>query len=152
MEYKLEKYMEQCLVLAEAAFKAGNPPVGALIVMDDQIIGSGIESAKSTGDVTDHAEIMAIRDALRNGHRDKLHQAQLFTTHEPCAMCSYVIRHYRIPEIVYGIPVPFVGGASSSFRILTTNEVPQWGTVPDVKAGVCAEACQALNERFRALR
>ncbi|MBE7169266.1 MAG: nucleoside deaminase [Williamsia sp.] len=149
MQQKFEYYMQQCLALAERALQAGDPPVGALVVFRDQVIGTGIETGKSTGDITNHAEILAIRDAVRNGHQDKLPLSQLFTTHEPCVMCSYVIRHHKIPDIVYGVSVPFVGGATSLFGILTTEQVPKWGAKPTITEGICAAACEALNQRFK---
>ncbi|WP_295121915.1 nucleoside deaminase [uncultured Chitinophaga sp.] len=145
-----EHYMQQCIALAETALQHGDPPVGALIVFDGQVIGTGIESGKSTNDITNHAEILAIKDAIKNGHQEKLHLAQMFTTHEPCLMCSYVIRHHRIPDIIYGVPVAHVGGATSSFGILTTEDVPRWGKKPTITVGIFAEACEVLNERFRA--
>ena len=145
MQKDFQHYMHQCLGLAQIALKAGNPPVGALIVIDGKVIGTGIESGKSTGDITNHAEILAVRDALKNGYTDKLHLAQLYTTHEPCIMCSYLIRHHKIPEIIYGIAVPHVGGFTSKFNVLETEEVPKWGKKPKVMGNVCAEECQDLN-------
>lgn len=150
MQDNFEKYMQQCLSLAEASLQAGDPPVGAVIVFEDNVIGTGMEAGRSTGDVTNHAEIVAIKDAIKNGYGDKLHLSQLFTTHEPCMMCSYVIRHHKIPEIIYGVSVPFVGGATSSFALLSTETVPKWGAKPNITEGVCAAACEALNERFTA--
>jgi tRNA(adenine34) deaminase len=150
MQQQAEKFMQQCLSLAEKALEAGDPPVGAVIVFEDSIIGSGIEAGKSTGDVTNHAEILAIRDVIKNGHQDKLSRSQMYTTHEPCVMCAYVIRHHQIPEIIYGLSVPFVGGASSSFSILTTEEVPKWGAKPAITANMCKDACEALHQKFLA--
>ncbi len=151
MEKNHQYYMQQCLELAKTALAAGDPPVGALIVAHGEIIGTGIESGKSTGDITNHAEIVAIRDAVKNGYADKLPIASLFTTHEPCIMCSYVIRHHRLSEIVYGTSVPFVGGATSKFDILLTHEVPKWGEMPTIISGVCSHECNQLTEAFKKL-
>jgi tRNA(adenine34) deaminase len=150
MQQTVEHYMRQCLSLAEMALQRGDPPVGALIVFDNVIIGTGIEAGKTTNEITNHAEILAIKDAIRNGHQEKLHLSRMFTTHEPCIMCSYVIRHHQIPDIIYAVSVPHVGGASSLFSILTTEAVPKWGRKPNITAGVCAEACEVLNQQFRA--
>lgn len=144
----IENYMHQCLSLAKEALAAGNPPVGALIVFEGNVIGTGIESGKSTGDITNHAEIVAIRTAIKNGHSDKLPLACMYTTHEPCIMCSYMIRHHRISEIVYGTAVPYVGGFTSQFNILTTEDVPKWGNKPKVITGVCLDECNTLNAQF----
>jgi tRNA(adenine34) deaminase len=148
MEQDFAKYIQQCLVLAEIALQNGNPPVGAIIVFEETVIGKGIESGKSTGDITNHAEILAIRDAINNGHLNNLQQAELFTTHEPCIMCSYLIRHYKLPHIIYGTAVPYIGGATSQFKILSTEAVPKWGKKPMITEGICAKECNELTKRY----
>lgn len=149
MQDQHENYMSQCLVLARTALETGNPPVGALIVHEGKVVGKGIESGRSTGDITNHAEILAIRDAIASGYRDILHQASMYTTHEPCIMCSYLIRHHRIPDIVYGAAVPLLGGVTSQFAILSTSDIPKWGNPPRVTGGVCQEECNVLSEAFQ---
>lgn len=148
MQKDFEYYMNQCLDLAKSALKAGNPPVGALIVLDGKIIGTGIESGRSTGDITNHAEILSIKNAIKNGYADKLHLASMYTTHEPCIMCSYMIRHHKIVEIIYGTAVPYVGGFTSKFNILETEDVPKWGNKPKVTGDVCVDKCDELNAQF----
>lgn len=148
MQQDFKKYMHQCLDLAKTALKSGNPPVGALIVIDGEVIGSGIESGKSTGDITNHAEILSIKDAIKNGYAGKLHLAQMYTTHEPCIMCSYMIRHHKIAEIIYGTAVPHVGGFTSKYNVLATEDVPKWGNKPKVFGDMCVEECNELNAQF----
>jgi tRNA(adenine34) deaminase len=150
MKGEYEKYMQCCIDLAEIALTNGDPPVGAIIVYQNRIIGQGAESAKSSGDITNHAEIVAIKDAIINGHKIALADTVLFTTHEPCIMCSYVIRSYEIPKIVFGKSVPFIGGYSSPFKILTTGEVPKWGPLPIVIQNICLEKCIELSDLFLA--
>lgn len=140
--------MRHCLLLAERALKNGNAPVGAVVIFEDRIIGEGIESGKSSNDITNHAESLAIRDVIHKGHLDLLHKSQMITTHEPCIMCSYLIRHHKIPHIVYGTAVPFIGGVTSKFNILTTEDVPKWGKKPMITDGVCANECDKLTVRF----
>lgn len=148
MHDNAETYIRQCLLLAEAALQAGNPPVGALLVLEDGIIGTGTEAGKTTGDITDHAEILAVRDAIKNGYGGQLHRAHMYTTHEPCIMCSYVLRHHKIPAITYGAPVPYIGGHTSRFGVLHTKAVPQWGQRPVITGGVCREECDLLTSRY----
>ncbi|MEN2413313.1 nucleoside deaminase [Flavobacterium mesophilum] len=148
MHKNFQYYMHQCLDLAKTALKAGNPPVGALIVLDEKVIGTGIESGRSTGDITNHAEILAVRDAVKNGYSDKLHLARMYTTHEPCIMCSYMIRHHKISEIIYGTSVPYVGGHTSKYTILLAEDVPKWGNKPKITGDVCVEECDELNAQF----
>jgi len=148
MQEESENYMRKCLDLGTIALEAGNPPVGALIALEGKIIGTGIESGKSTGDITNHAEILAIRSAIENGYLDKLHLATMYTTHEPCIMCSYLIRHHKIAEIIYGTAVPFIGGYTSKLGVLSTQSVPKWGSRPKITGGICLKECIALNEKF----
>lgn len=148
MKEDFQYYMNQCLDLAKTALETGNPPVGALLVLDGKVIGTGIESGKSTGDITNHAEILAIRDALKNGYADQLSLSRMYSTHEPCIMCSYMIRHHKIHEIVYGSDVPVLGGLTSKFNILETEDVPKWGNKPQITAGICLDECNALTTQF----
>ena len=145
MEESHKKYILQCIELAKIALKNGDSPVGAIIVHDEQIIGTGIESGRSTGDITNHAEILSVRDAISNGKKLLLSQSKMYTTHEPCIMCSYVLRHHKIVHVIYGIPVDFIGGHTSSFEVLCTEDVPKWGVKPKVTSGICAKECQELT-------
>jgi tRNA(adenine34) deaminase len=126
----------------------GNPPVGAIVVFEGKVIGKGVESGKSTGDITNHAEILAIRDAINNGNLNNLHQAKMFTTHEPCIMCSYLIRHHKLSHIIYGTSVPFIGGDTSQLKVLTTEDVPKWGKKPMITTGICKKECNELTQIF----
>ncbi|MBT2622279.1 nucleoside deaminase [Chryseobacterium sp. ISL-6] len=142
------KYILECIELAKQALEKGNPPVGSLLVFNDKIIGRGIESGKSTGDITQHAEILAVKDALEKGYRDTLNQSILISTHEPCIMCSYLIRHHKIAKIVFGVSVPSVGGQSSEFKILETEIIPKWGKKPTIESGILQHECELLNQQF----
>lgn len=151
MKKSHEQYMSQCIKLAKVALQNGDSPVGTILVCDEQIIGKGIESGKSTGDITNHAEILAVRNAISNGKQHLLSQSKMYTTHEPCVMCSYLIRHHKIPHVIYGISVDFIGGFTSSFNVLRTNEVPKWGKKPKVTGGICATECQRRTRQFERL-
>jgi tRNA(adenine34) deaminase len=137
-------WMQVCLKLGRLARQEGNSPVGAVILKDGRKIGEGREAGRSKKDITCHAEIEAIRDALHQGHLD-LSGAILYTTHEPCIMCSYVIRHHQIARIVIGTEVPEIGGYSSLFPILTTPAIPKWGAPPQITLGVLKQECEALS-------
>lgn len=141
-------YVLECIELAKQALEKGNPPVGSLLVFEDKIIGRGIESGKSTGDITQHAEILAVKDALAQGYRDILHESVMFSTHEPCIMCSYLIRHHKIAKVVFGTAVPLVGGQTSEFKILETETIPKWGKKPEIESGILQHECELLNEQF----
>ncbi|HEX4850811.1 MAG TPA: nucleoside deaminase [Puia sp.] len=143
-----EHFMGKCISLAEIALKSGDPPVGSILVWNYSIIGRGIESSKSTLDITNHAEILAIKDAIKKGNSPILKETVLYSTHEPCMMCSYVLRHYKIPQIVFGAAVDFVGGFSSRMNVLTTKAVPKWENKPTIVHGVCIRECLELNKKF----
>jgi len=141
-------FMNKCIALGKETMKEGNPPVGALIVRNDEIIGIGKEATKSRKDITNHAEIEAVKAALKTQLRD-LKGCTLYTTHEPCVMCSYIIRHYQVKTIVYGIKSDYVGGASSEFKILETKNVPNWIEIPEIIEGVLANECLRLSKAFQ---
>jgi tRNA(adenine34) deaminase len=141
-------YMLECIELAKQALEKGNPPVGSLLIYENKIIGRGIESGKSSGDITQHAEILAVKDALANSYKEILDQSVMFSTHEPCMMCSYLIRHHKISKLVFGVSVPLVGGQSSEFKILETETIPKWGKKPEIEIGLLQHECEILNEQF----
>ena len=143
-----EDFMSYCLDLGKLALKNGDPPVGAILVYDDEIIGKGIESGKTTGDNTNHAEILAVRDAIANGNKGKLSQSTMYSTHEPCIMCSYLIRTYKIPNIVYSSDVDDVGGYSSRFSLLKTECILKWGKAPKVIRGTLKEESFLLSKQY----
>ncbi|QHT72179.1 nucleoside deaminase [Rhodocytophaga rosea] len=144
-----EYWMQICIELGKQAMQDGNPPVGSILVKDKQIIGEGREAGKSKSDITCHAEIEAIRDAVRKGNTHFLSEALLYTTHEPCIMCSYVIRHHKIPVVVMGTEVPLIGGCSSEYPILTTDTISIWSAPPQIITGVLKEECDLSTGDFR---
>ncbi len=145
-----ESFMQKCVQLGAKAMQQGNAPVGSILVSNNTIIGHGIEAGSSGRDITRHAEIEAIREALKI--QASIAGSVLYTTHEPCIMCSYVIRHYQIKTVVYGIEAKHVGGASSAFKILKTREIPNWGKPPELIKGVLAQSCIALSTTYNTLK
>ena len=128
-----QEHFRICNELATEAGAQGNPPVGCLIVMEGQILARAMEATRTKQDVTAHAEMEALRLARWSLRKTDLSECLLLTTHEPCVMCSYAIRFHRISRVVYRQPVPHLGGATSSFPVLTTTETPPaWGPPPQV--------------------
>lgn len=128
-------FMERCEALAAIAAQQQESPVGSVVVLAGQIIGEGIEAGKAKQDITCHAEVEAIREAVKKHGKD-LSAATLYTTHEPCILCSYVIRHHRIGRVVIRQAVAHIGGATSVYPILTVTDIPIWGAPPIVAFGV----------------
>ena len=140
-------YMEQCIALGKKAMENGDFPVGSVVVKDNKIIGKGLEAVKSSNDVTKHAEIEAIRDALNNTGAGNLEDCDLYTTHEPCIMCSYVIRHYKLRTVIYGTKVEHVGGITSDLKLMLTSKIPNWGKAPIIIGNVMGEECIELSKK-----
>jgi len=127
-----KQIIEECKRLAASAREKGNSSVGCVIVRNGEIITAAEETNNTDHDVTAHAEINALRITARKlGTRD-LSGFTLYTTHEPCVMCSYAIRFYRISALVYLNTSQYLGGVSSAFSVLTTDEVPPHWAAPPV--------------------
>ncbi len=139
--------MRRCLELARQARQHGESAVGSLVVRDGAVIGEGIEASRRALDITYHAEIEAIR-AARNALQSRhLPGCTLYTTHEPCLMCSYVIRQASISLVVIGCAVPDTGGFSSPYPLLTATDIAPWGQPPGVVMGVLEAECRAVSAR-----
>jgi tRNA(adenine34) deaminase len=138
-------FMKRSIELARVAQKRGDSPVGSVLVLNDQVIGEGVEGGKTFNDITFHAEIEAIRAAARFLQHQDLSPSILYTTHEPCIMCSYVIRHMRIGQIVMGIKTPDTGGLSSAYPLLLDQLIKKWGPPPELITGVLEEECRNLR-------
>jgi len=124
-------FMHRCLQLAKQAAKKGNSAVDAVIVKDSEIISEAEEAVNTRNDITCHAELETIRSAIQNLKTNNLYGYALYSTHEPCIMCSYAIRFYRITKVVYLHPASYLGGISSSTPLLTSDQLPShWGDVP----------------------
>ena len=106
-------WMEKALLLAERAAQNSEIPVGAIVVLDEQIIGEGFNAPISSCDPTAHAEIQAIRDACQKMENYRLPDATLYVTLEPCSMCADTIVHSRIARLVYGAREPKSGVVES---------------------------------------
>jgi len=125
-------YLRRCLALAKQAAEKGNSSVGAVVVKDGEIISEGEEAVKTKNDISCHAEMEALRQAVKNLNTNDLSACILYTTHEPCVMCSYAIRFYKISEVFYLNQSKYLGGVSSSMPLLITTEVPPGWSKPPV--------------------
>lgn len=126
-------YIKRCEALAEQAAAKGEAPVGSLITKDNEIISEATEASKIKNDVTCHAELQAIRETVKKLGTNDLSDCVIYSTHEPCLMCSYAIRFYKIKKLVFLHRVKYFGGISSSMPLLLTKEVPpHWGDVPEI--------------------
>ena len=143
---KYEQFMRRCIELARTAKARGDSPVGSLLVKDGQVIAEGIEGGKTHNDITFHAEIEAVRSATAKLERTDLSDCFMVTTHEPCIMCSYVIRHHKIRLLVVGISTGDIGGYSSALPVLLDRTVAKWGTPPKIIEKILEKECKALRD------
>lgn len=136
-----ETYMHRCLELAARAKAAGLTAVGSLIVNNGEIISEGAEGEEELPDILAHAEVLAIIRARAFLQLKDLSGCTLYTTVEPCFMCSYLIRQSRMTAVVYGAPTNGTGGALSAYPLLMADDIDPWSFTPAVTGGVLREAC-----------
>jgi tRNA(adenine34) deaminase len=141
--------MRVALAHAEAAAKAGEVPVGAVVVLNDEIVGQGHNRPILASDPTAHAEIVALRDAAAHLGNYRLSGATLYVTVEPCLMCVGALVHARIETLVYGAPEPKAGAIESSQR---AHEHPALNHRFQIVTGVLAAECARLIQGFFAAR
>lgn len=142
--------MRAALDLAGEAGRAGEVPVGAVVVLDGEIVGRGFNRPISTHDPTAHAEIVALRDAGARVGNYRLSGAQLYVTVEPCAMCAGAMMHARIATLIYGAPEPRTGAIESAMQV---QDHPAFNHRFTVVSGILAAECRAkLQEFFRERR
>lgn len=112
-EFDDEFWMNEAIAMAEKAESIDEVPVGAIIVRDNAIIGSGFNQVITAHDATAHAEIQAIRNAGKNIDNYRITKTKLYVTLEPCMMCVGAIIHARISQIVFGAFDPKTGMAGT---------------------------------------
>ncbi|MCU7829852.1 MAG: tRNA adenosine(34) deaminase TadA [Candidatus Thiodiazotropha sp. (ex Myrtea sp. 'scaly one' KF741663)] len=138
--------MRRALELAANAWEEGEVPVGAVIVLDGEIIGQGWNRPIASHDPTAHAEIMALREAAAKIGNYRLCKSTLYATLEPCPMCAGAIVHARVERVVYAAPDPKGGAAGSVFDLLPTDE--RFNHRVSVDNGVLEEESSVLLKNF----
>ena len=132
---------------AREALAAGEVPVGAVVVMDGQVVGAGFNQPIGRADPTAHAEIVALRVAAREVGNYRLTGATLYVTVEPCVMCVGAIVHARVGTLVYGASEPKAGAVRSAMRAL---DHPAINHRVEVIEDVLDEECgQIMQDFFR---
>jgi tRNA(adenine34) deaminase len=144
-----QTFMEVALEEARLAAERGEVPVGAVIVVEGQIVARAGNRTITESDPTAHAEIAAVREAAAKVGNHRLTGAALYATIEPCAMCAGAMIQARIARLVYGADDPKGGAVRSCFSIL---DHPQLNHRVDVVPGVLAEEAASLLKVFFAAR
>jgi tRNA(adenine34) deaminase len=132
-----EQYMRRALELAKRAQDEGEVPIGAVLVLEEQIIGEGWNRPIAASDPTAHAEIQAMRAAALARRNYRLTGASLYVTLEPCEMCVGAMFHARIARTIFG--------ATDPKKLVLKNQVA-------IEGGVLADECGAILSRFFAAR
>ncbi len=142
--------MEMALEEARAAAIRGEVPVGAVIVQDGVVLARAGNRTIACGDPTAHAEMLAIRAAAEAAGSQRLSDADLYVTLEPCAMCAAAISFARIRRLYFGATDPKNGAVESGVRFFGD---PTCHHAPDVYGGMAEdEAATLLRDFFRARR
>ncbi len=143
------RFMELALDLARQAGAADEVPVGAVIVLDGEVVGRGFNQPVGRRDPTAHAEIIALRAAATRLDNYRLPGCTLYVTLEPCAMCVGAILHARIERVVFGARDPKTGAAGSVIDLFAESRLNHHATMV---GGVLAEQCGSLLSSFFAAR
>ncbi|HHY63130.1 MAG TPA: nucleoside deaminase [Firmicutes bacterium] len=137
--------MSEAMAQAHEASLAGEVPVGAVVVMGDEVIARAQNRKESDKDPTAHAEILAIREAANRIGSWRLSGATIYVTLEPCPMCAGAIVQARLDRLVYGAADPKTGAAGTIFDLPRDMRLNHWVSVT---GGVMAEEAGTLLEKF----
>lgn len=138
-------FMQKALEQAALAESLGEIPVGAVVVLNDKIIGEGHNRSITDNDPSLHAEMVAIRQAASHLGNYRLMGASIYVTLEPCSMCAGLLVHSRIGQLVYGAHDLKTGAAGSVMNIV---QHPTLNHKMDVLAGVLGDKCSDYLSSF----
>jgi tRNA(adenine34) deaminase len=140
-----ELFFLQALELAREAERAGEVPVGAVVVLNGSVIGRGRNSPIANSDPTAHAEILALREAATALRNYRLEGATLYTTLEPCVMCAGALVAARVARLVFGARDLRFGAVRSKFRLADSALLNHR---LEVIEGVAGTECAELMRKF----
>lgn len=148
-QFSDEYWMAKAMEAAEQAAQAGEVPVGAVIVMDNQCVAVGVNAMIGQHDPTAHAEVVALRAACKKIENYRLPGATLYVTLEPCTMCMGALVHARLEKVVFGAFDPKTGAAGSLFSFGDDGSLNH---TLKVVGGVCETECSTLLKSFFRMR
>ena len=140
-----ERWMDYALKDAGQALKRKEVPIGAVIVLENRIIGRGYNQTETLQDPTAHAEMIAITAAATYLGSRRLEDSTLYVTLEPCAMCAGAIVLARIPRLVFGAFDPKAGACGTLYNLVQDTRLNHR---VDLVGGICAEQCGVLLKEF----
>jgi len=137
--------MEVALEEAGVAAEIGEVPVGAAVLVDGRVVSRAHNETVARRDLTQHAELIAIQRALTELDTDRLDNASLYVTLEPCAQCAGAIMLARVGRVIFGAYDPKAGMVGSVEDLLRH---PRLNHRPEVRGGIHADECGELLETF----
>jgi tRNA(adenine34) deaminase len=138
-------FMRRALELAQRAAESDEVPVGAVLVLGDEVIGEGWNRPIASHDPTAHAEIVALRAGAQRLHNYRLGKTTLYATLEPCAMCMGAVLNARVSRVVFGAWDQKAGACGS---VIDLPREPKLTHRIDVFGGVCSDESAALLRNF----
>jgi tRNA(adenine34) deaminase len=138
-------FMDLALELARDAYRSGEVPVGAVVVIDGRVIGQGKNEMIARSDPTAHAEILALREAGERIGNYRLENADLYVTLEPCVMCAGAMLQARIRRLFYGTYDRKAGAVDSLYKLLGDHRLNHR---IEVTAGIGEDEARELMRRF----
>jgi tRNA(adenine34) deaminase len=144
-----EEFMKQALELAREAELAGEVPVGAVVVLNGEVIGRGRNRPVELHDPSAHAEMMALREAAAAIGNYRVEKATLYSTLEPCVMCAGALVAARVGRLVFGARDLRFGGVRSKFRVADSELLNHR---VEIVEGVMGAECAELMQRFFSAR
>jgi len=140
-----EQYMKEALKEAKKALEKNEVPIGAVVVLNDEIIGRGHNCRENRNSVVGHAEIIAIEQACKNIGSWKLDNCSIYITVEPCPMCAGAIMQARIANVYYGASDEKAGAFGSVFDLTTIQGFSHY---PNVRKQIMEKDCSKLMQTF----
>lgn len=141
-----KEYMQRALEFAKLSLISDDVPVGAIVVKDGEIIGTGYNKREALGDPTAHAEIEAIKEAAKKLGGWHLEDAELYVTLEPCPMCTGAVINSRIKRVYFGA-YESKSGCCSNDSVINLCALP-FNHKPEVYGGICEKDCAELLTEF----
>jgi tRNA(adenine34) deaminase len=144
-----ENFIRECIELSKKSIKNGGAPFGALVVQNGKVIADSMNDAQNR--ISDHAEILVLDKAHKTLGTPNLSSCILYSNCEPCPMCSFMIREYKIKKVVFALPSLFMGGFSK-WKILQDDELSKFGDFfgkpPEVISGLLEDEARKVFDEF----
>jgi tRNA(Arg) A34 adenosine deaminase TadA len=145
-----EEYMRRALEEARKAAALGETPIGAVVVVDDEVVVSAHNRRETWQDPVAHAELLAIRAAAARLGTWRLSDATLYVTLEPCLMCAGALVLARVKRLVYGCRDPKAGALGSAYDVVRDGRLNHtYRITPGVLEKECSEILQTFFEKLR---